>query len=99
MGDQGRAGEGDSRPTQQPNAECAGDPPRVGDTGVVPGFVDPRPGQEAALHELESRLAAATEEEERARLQDEIKHLERSMGRGHGIRRFFFGHGHRSVPW
>jgi hypothetical protein len=51
------------------------------------------------LHELQSRLAAATEDEERARLQDEIKHLEHSMGRGHGIRRFFFGHGHRSVPW
>jgi hypothetical protein len=51
------------------------------------------------LRDLQSRLATTTDAEERARLQDEVRHLERSMGRGHGIRRFFFGHGHRAVPW
>jgi hypothetical protein len=66
----------------------------------VPGIVDPRPAQEAALRAKRAEVAAATDEAERATLQAELTELERSMGRGQGfLRRFFLGWGHRSVPW
>jgi hypothetical protein len=65
----------------------------------VPGFVDPRPAQEAALRDLQDRLAATVDDDERTRLQEEISHLEHALGRGHWVRRFFLGSGHRSVRW
>jgi hypothetical protein len=70
------------------------------DTGYMPGFVDPRPHQEAELRTKRAEVAAATDEAERTRLQGELTELEHSMGRGRGfVRRFFLGWGHRSVPW
>jgi hypothetical protein len=66
----------------------------------MPGIVDPRPAQEAALRAKRAEVAAAADESERARLQAELTELERSMGRNRGfVRRLFFGWGHRSVPW
>jgi len=66
----------------------------------MPGFVDPRPAQEAELRAKRSEVAAASDEVERARLQAELTQLEHGMGRGKGIlRRLAFGWGHRSVPW
>jgi hypothetical protein len=66
----------------------------------VPGFVDPRPAQEAQLRAKRAEVAKATDEAERTRLQAEVTELERAMGRGGGfVRRFFLGWGHRSVPW
>jgi hypothetical protein len=70
------------------------------DTSYMPGFVDPRPHQEAELRTKRAEVAAATDEAERTRLQGELTELEHSMGRGRGfVRRFFLGWGHRSVPW
>ena len=67
---------------------------------LVPGFVDPRPAQDAELRAKRAEVAAAGDEAERARLQAELTELEHAMGRGRGFfRRLFLGWGHRSVPW
>jgi len=71
----------------------------VGDTGDVHGFVDPRPAQEAERRELQARLAAATDEEERGRLHQELIQLERSMGRGRGLRWLLLGWRRQGIPW
>ena len=71
----------------------------VRDTGEMPGFVDPRPAQEAELRALQAQLAASTDEGERTRLQTAITELEQAMGHGRGVWRFFLGWRHRSVPW
>ena len=68
--------------------------------GLMPGFVDPRPAQDAQLRAKRAEVAAAGDEAERARLQAELTELEHAMGRGRGFfRRLFLGWGHRSVPW
>lgn len=69
------------------------------DTGNVPGFVDPRPHQEAELRAKREALEAVTDEEERTRLAAEIRELEQALGRGGLLRRLLWGFGHRSVPW
>jgi hypothetical protein len=66
----------------------------------VPGIVDPRPAQDAALRAKQAEIDAATDDVERERLKAELEELKHSMGRGGSvIRRFLFGWGHRSVPW
>ena len=66
----------------------------------MPGIVDPRPAREAYLRHLRAQLDAATEDEERARLNAEIADVEQSMRpAGSFIRRLLLGWGHRSVPW
>jgi hypothetical protein len=65
----------------------------------MPGFVDPRPAQQAHLRELRDELDASTDEQERSRLEKSITELEREMGHGHGLLRLFVGWRHRSVPW
>jgi hypothetical protein len=70
------------------------------DTGDMPGFVDPRPHQEAEIRAKRAELAAAADDADRIRLQGELRELEDAMGRGRGgLRRFLLGWGHRSVPW
>jgi len=66
----------------------------------VPGFVDPRPAQEAELRAKREEVAAAIDDAQKARLQAELAELERGMGRRRGfVRRLVLGWGHRSVPW
>jgi hypothetical protein len=65
----------------------------------MPGIVDPRPAQEAALRAKKAELDAATTDEDRSRLQAELEELQREMGHGRGILRLLLGWGHRSVPW
>jgi hypothetical protein len=83
----------------RPTGGCPDGSAGRGDTGDVPGFVDPRPHQEAELRSLQEQLAAATDEPEQTRIKQEITELEQSMGRGHGFWRFFVGWRHRSDPW
>lgn len=65
----------------------------------MPGFVDPRPHLEAELRVKQAELEGATDDDQRAHIQAEIRDLERSLGRGGLLRRFLFGLGHRRVPW
>ena len=66
----------------------------------MPGIVDPRPAQDAALRAKQAEVDATTDDAERERLKGELEELKRSMGRGGSFfRRFLFGWGHRSVPW
>jgi len=66
----------------------------------MPGFVDPRPAQEALVKAKRAEVDAATDEDERQRLQAELAELEHQSGRHGGfLRRFFLGLGNRSVPW
>ena len=72
-------------------------PLQVGDTGEVHGFVDPRPAQEAERRALQARLADATDEGERGRLQAELTELEHAMGRGWW--RLLVGFRRQGIPW
>ena len=66
----------------------------------MPGFVDPRPAQDALLRAKRAEVDAASDDTERQRLQAELTELEHQTGRHGGfIRRFFLGFGHRNVPW
>jgi hypothetical protein len=65
----------------------------------MPGFVDPRPHLEAELRAKQAELAGAADDDQRTRIEGEIRELERSLGRGGGWRRLLFGFGHRRVPW
>jgi hypothetical protein len=65
----------------------------------MPGFVDPRPHQEAERRAKQAELDAATDEVERARLKSELDALNHRSARGGFLRRLVFGFSHRSVPW
>ncbi len=65
----------------------------------MPGFVDPRPAQEALIRAKQAELDAATDDAERQRLQAELDELRGTGRHRHGVWRFLFGWGHRAVPW
>ncbi len=65
----------------------------------MPGFVDPRPAQEALIRAKRAELDASTDEDERRRLQAELDELQHAGGHRRGFWRVLFGWGHRSVPW